>query len=175
MHATCKLCLLYDRFIEPAVAHDYCHYCHIEPLQQGANHIPKAVSDRDPLPDWVRDLNYVHSQALELPSQSRTGSAHCEVIFCSYCDDWPMQCFSAHLQNAHTRIMFQKSFAFTSPQNKALHSQRVKSVSIGKGSESRSERAFKRWFARLWTGPSSVEAVSLLPSCGYSYISMSYK
>ena len=32
--------------------------------------VPKAVSDRDPLPDWVRDLNYVRSHALKTPSRS---------------------------------------------------------------------------------------------------------
>ena len=31
-------------------------------------------------------------------SQSQTGSVHCEVIFCSYCADWPMHGFSAHFQ-----------------------------------------------------------------------------
>ena len=59
------------------------------PVHKGANHVPKAVSDHDPLPDWVRDVNYVRSHALQLPSQSRTGSGHCEVIFHSYCADWP--------------------------------------------------------------------------------------
>ena len=48
-------------------------------------HVPKDVSDRDPKRDWDRDLNYVHSHALQTPSQSRSGSAHCEVIVCSYC------------------------------------------------------------------------------------------
>ena len=88
------------------------------------NHVPKAVSDRDPLADWVRYLNYVRSQALHTSSQSRTGSAHCEVIFCSYCAvraDWPMHDFSAHFQNAHARITFRKSFAFTCPQNQAFY------------------------------------------------------
>ena len=50
------------------------------PVHKGTNHVPKAVSDRDLLRDWVRDLNYVHSHALQTPSRSRTGSAHCEVI-----------------------------------------------------------------------------------------------
>ena len=84
------------------------------PVHKGANHIPKAVSDRDLLPDWVRDLNYLRSQALQTSSQSQTGSAHCEVIFCSdcaVCVDWPMQGF------AHAQITFRKSFAFTCPQN----------------------------------------------------------
>ena len=38
------------------------------------------------------------------------------VIFCSYCAvraDWPMHGFRAHFQNAHARITFRKSFAFT--------------------------------------------------------------
>ena len=52
------------------------------PGHKGANHVPKAVSDHDPLRDWVCDLNYVRSQALQPPSQSRTGSAHCQIIFC---------------------------------------------------------------------------------------------
>ena len=47
-------------------------------------------------------MNYVRSQALQPPSRSRTGSAHCEVIFCSYCADRPMHGFSTHFQNAHT-------------------------------------------------------------------------
>ena len=53
---------------------------------------------------WDRDFNYVRSHALQTPSQSRPGSAHCEVIFCSHCAvraDWPMHGFSAHFQNAH--------------------------------------------------------------------------
>ena len=151
------------------------------PVHKGTNHVPKAVSDCDPLPDWVRDLNYVRSHALQTPSQSRTGSAHCEVIFCSYFAvraDWPMHGFIAHFQNAHARITFRKSFAFTCPQNqafsadhnpkrpffrvskawfkRALHSQRVKSgFQIRTGSESRSETAFGTWFVPFWTGPLS--------------------
>ena len=147
------------------------------------SHVPKAVSDRDPLRDWDRDLNYVSSQALPTPSQSRTGSAHCEVIFCSYCAvraDWPMHGFSAHFKNAHVRFTFRKSFAFTCPRNqafyrnhdpkclffhvskriskawfeRALRSQRLKSgFQIRKGSESRSETAFGTWFVPFWTGP----------------------
>ena len=49
------------------------------------NHVPKDVSDRDPKRDLDHDLNYVCSHALQMPSQSRSGSAHCEVIFCSHC------------------------------------------------------------------------------------------
>ena len=37
------------------------------PVHNGANHVPKVISDHDPLPDWVRDLNYVRSQALQRP------------------------------------------------------------------------------------------------------------
>ena len=83
------------------------------------NNVPKDVSVRDP----KRDLNYVRSHALQTPSQSRSGSAHCEIIFCSYCAvraRWLthalMHGFSAHFKNAHTRITFQKSFAFTCPR-----------------------------------------------------------
>ena len=52
---------------------------------------PKDVSDRDPKRDWDRDLNYVRSHALQTPSQSRSGSAHCEVISHAL-----MHGFSAH-------------------------------------------------------------------------------
>ena len=45
------------------------------------NHVPKDVSDHDPKCDWDRDLNYVHSHALQTPSQSRSGSAHCKTRF----------------------------------------------------------------------------------------------
>ena len=97
---------------------------HYIPITDGCvhmrtNHVPKDVSDRNPKRDWDRDLNYVRSHALQTPSQSRSGSAHCEVIFCSYCAvraDWPMHGFSAHFQNAHARITFRKSFAFTCPR-----------------------------------------------------------
>ena len=84
-------------------------------VHKGTNHVPKDVSDRNPL----RELNYVRSHALQMLSQSRTGCAYCEVIFCSYCAirvDWSMHGFSAHFQNAHTWITFRKSFAFTSPR-----------------------------------------------------------
>ena len=44
--------------------------CNIGPVQcsQRKASCSKAVSNRDPLPDWVRDLNYVRSQALQIPS-----------------------------------------------------------------------------------------------------------
>ena len=51
------------------------------PVHKATNHVPKAVSDRDPLPDWVRDLNYVRSQALQTPSRSRKGSLRCEINY----------------------------------------------------------------------------------------------
>ena len=54
-------------------------------VHKGTNHVPKDASDRNPLRDWDNcDLNYVCSHALQMLSQSRTGSAHCGVIFCSY-------------------------------------------------------------------------------------------
>ena len=92
-------------------------------------------------------------------------------------------------QNAHARITFRKSFAFTCPQNqafyadhnpkrfffrvskcvskawfeRALHSQRVKSgFQIRKGPVSaRSETAFRTWFVPLWTGSVSHSWVQL--------------
>ena len=83
-------------------------------VHMGWNHVPKHVSDRDPKRDWDRDLNYTCVHMHCKSSQSRSGSAHCEVIFCSYCAvraHWPMHGFSAHFQNAHARITFRKSFA----------------------------------------------------------------
>ena len=95
----------------------------IDCVHMGYNHVPKDVSDRDPKRDWDRDLNYVRSHALQMPSQSRSGSAHWEVIFCSFCAvrvRWLthalMHGFSAHFWNAHARITFRKSFAFTCPR-----------------------------------------------------------
>ena len=118
------------------------------------------------LPDWVRDLNYVHSQALQPLSRSQTGSAHCEVIFCSYCADWPLihawlpRTFpkwhtnrvpkSSVLRIRLSRLitipttLIWKSFAFTEGKS---------GFRIRKGSESRSEMAFGTWFSPLWTGP----------------------
>ena len=77
----------------------------------------------------------VHKHCKRTPSQSRTGSAHCEVIFCSYCAvraDWPMHGFSVHFQNAHTRITFRKSFAFTCPQNQAFYDPKCPLYSVSK-------------------------------------------
>ena len=74
--------------------------------------IPKAVSDRDPLRDWVRDLCALTSIATAVPITNRI-CALCEIIFCSYCADRPMHGFSAHFQNAHARITFRKNFAIT--------------------------------------------------------------
>ena len=73
------------------------------PVHKGENHVPKSDSDHDPLPDWVCDLNYVCSQALQPPSRSQTGSAHCKVIFCFYCADWPGMA-SAHISKKCTRM-----------------------------------------------------------------------
>ena len=70
-------------------------------VKTGANQVPKAISDHDPLPDWVHDLIYVRSQPL---SRSRLESAHCDV----------MVLFTKE------RITFRKRFAFTSPQNQAF-------------------------------------------------------
>ena len=139
------------------------------------NHVPKDVSDRDPKRDWDRDLNYmyVRSHAMQTPSQSRSGSAHCEVIFCSYCAvraDWPMHGFSAHFQNAHARITFRKSFAsgfLRESRSKTPLFSRFKSLiwnsfaftranirlSNQESAESRSETSFGTWFVLMWTGP----------------------
>ena len=142
------------------------------------NYVPKDVSDRDPKRDWDRDLNYVRSHALQTPSQSQSGSAHCEVIFCSHCAvraDWPMHGFSTHFQNAHARINFLKSFAFTWPRirlsmwitiqnalfshfksliwNSFAFTRAIIRLSNQERAESRSETSFGTWFVLMWTGP----------------------
>ena len=140
---------------------------------KGANHVPKAVSDYNLLPDFIGDFNYVHSQALQPPSRSRTGSAHCEVIFCSYCADWPFDpCMaSARISKMHTHesrseralrsqvVNMRLSRRITIPNSifcvcfksliwKSFAFTKGKSgFQIRKGSESRSEMAFGTWFA----------------------------
>ena len=86
-----------------------------------------------------------------------------------------MHGFSAHFQNAHARITFRKSFAFTSSKSGFLRGSRSKtpffsrfksliwkSFAFTKGkirlsnqerAESRSKTAFGMWFVPLWTGP----------------------
>ena len=108
------------------------------------NHVPKDVSDSDPKRDWDRDLNYVRSHALQTPSQSRSRSAHCEIIFCS-CADWPMRyCMaSACIFKMHTHDWRSEralhSHVLESGISKAwfetaLHSQGLKSCfQISKG------------------------------------------
>ena len=39
------------------------------------NHVPKAVSDHDPLPDWVHDLNYVRCRLCTIASGLRADFA----------------------------------------------------------------------------------------------------
>ena len=71
----------------------------------------------------------MRSHALQTPSHSRSGSAHCEVIFCSYCAVRArclthafMQGYSTHFLNAHGQI--------TGPK-----------------------RRFRTWFVLMWTQP----------------------
>ena len=132
------------------------------PVHKGTNHIPKAVSDRDPKHDWVRDLNYVHSQALQMPSQSRTRSAHCKVIFYSYCAvraDWPkelcvhMSSESGFLGGSRSKTPFisrlnsliLKSFAFTMGKIRLSNQERVRIMF--------QNRFLGTQFLPLWTGP----------------------
>ena len=59
-------------------AHTFMSLCraHFGCVHMGWNHVPKDISDRDPKRDWDHDLNYVRSHALQMPTQSRSGSAH---------------------------------------------------------------------------------------------------
>ena len=61
---------------ENKTKHRSIYWLHSRPVHEGANHVPKVVSDHDPLADWVHDLNYMRSQALQQPSRAQTGSAH---------------------------------------------------------------------------------------------------
>ena len=154
----------------------------IGPVHRGVNHVPRDVSDCNPLPDWVCDLHYmyVHSQALQLPSRSQTGSAHCKVIFCSYCTDIPMHGISKmHTHESRSeralcsqvlriklsrRITIQIApfLRFKSLIWKNLAFTKGKIFQIRKESESRSETAFGTWFAPLWTGPLTESSVLTL-------------
>ena len=74
----------------------------------------------------------VHMHCKRLP-QSRSGSAHCEVIFCSYCavrTDWPMHGFSM----ASARIS--KMHMHKSCSERALRSHVLESGFLG-GSRSK--------------------------------------
>ena len=130
-------------------------------VHKGANHVLKAISDHDPLPAWLRALNYLCSQPLQ----------RLAVGYAQLPADYERTLLSsAHFTSA--RITFRKSFAFPSPSEsdflgrswsktafffritkawfeRTLCSQRGKSgFQIRKWSESRSETAF-----RTWTGP----------------------
>ena len=143
-----------------------------------------------------------------MPSQSRSGSAHCEVIFCSYCAvrvHWLthalMHGFSAHYQDAHARITFWKSFAFTCPRirlsrritiQNALFSHfktRFKSMiwnsfaftwakirlSNQERAESRSEMSFGTRFKPMWTQPMSLKVRVLKTEGAWKEINVSFK
>ena len=110
------------------------------PVHKGSNHVPKAISTHDPLPDWVRDLNNVRSQALQLPSQSRTGYVHCEVLVHALIDPLTLAWLQCGISQTHThescsektlrsqvlrirlfrRITIQKNFASQKPDLKEL-------------------------------------------------------
>ena len=120
-------------------------------VHKGTNHVLKDVLDRDPLRDWDRDFNYVHSHALQTPFQSRSGSAHCEVIFCSHCAvwaDWPMHGFSAHFQNAHAQITFRKRFTFTCPRIRLSTWITIHNTLFFRVSKLVSKLISKAWFER---------------------------
>ena len=106
-------------------------------VHTGTNYVPKDGSDRDPLRDWYRDLNYVRSHALQTPSQSQTGSAHCEVIFCSYC-----------LTHAWLQLAFPKC-THESRSERALRLHVLESGFL-RGSRSKTPffRVSKAWFER---------------------------
>ena len=77
---------------------------YIGPVHKRSESRFESCLDHDSPSDLVRDLNYMHSQALQPPSRSQTGSAHCEVMGL-FTMEW---------------TTFQKSFTFTSPQNQAF-------------------------------------------------------
>ena len=144
---------------------------HIGPVHKGTNHIPKAVSDHDPLPDWVPDLNYVRSHALQTPSRSRTGSAHCEVKFVPTAQTNPCLASARNtkmrmhksrseraLRSHILRIRLSRRITIQNALLSHFKSQIWKSFAftkgkIRKGSKSRSKTALGTWFVPLWTGP----------------------
>ena len=120
-----------------------------------------------------RDLNYVRSQALHTPSQSRTGSAHCEAIFCSYCAvraDWPKHGFSAHFQNEHAWIMFRKSFAFTCSQNQAFYANHDPKRLFFRVSK----HVSKAWFKKVKIRLSNQERVRITFQNGFRNVIQSF-
>ena len=64
----------------------------IGPVHKEANHVPKAVSNHDPLPHWVRDMNYVRSQELQ---PLAVGYAQLQADY-----EWTLLS-SSHLRGAH--------------------------------------------------------------------------
>ena len=118
---------------------------------------PKAISDHDPLPDWVRDLIYVHSQPLSR-STSRICTLRCNGPVYKGANHVPKAlCIHKSSESGFLGRSWSITPWFRISKawfERPLHSQRVKSgFQIRNGSETRSETAFRTWFARLWTGP----------------------
>ena len=75
------------------------------PVHKGSNHVPKAVSDHDPLPAILSQ-----PVATAVPITNRICALRGHILFLlRWLTLWPMHGFSAHFQNAHARIMFRKS------------------------------------------------------------------
>ena len=128
------------------------------PVHKDTNHVLKTFSDRDPLPDWVRDLNYIHVRAFTsianaVPIKNRI-CALSQMLMHESCSKSALRSHFLRIRLS-TRITIRNVFfffAFQKPVSKAwferaLHSQRVKlGFEIRKRSESRSETASGTWF-----------------------------
>jgi len=106
-----KLCKYVNLYV--CVTYHALNEYNIGCVHMRMNRIPKDVSDRDPKRDMGRDLdrdlNCVHSHALQMPSQSRSGSAHSQGIFCSYTAQSALidPCMaSARISKMHTHKSF---------------------------------------------------------------------
>ena len=95
---------------------------------QGANHVLKAVSNRNSLPDWVRDLNYI---ATVVPITNRICAPRGNILFIL------RRLTHAWLQHAFLKC----ACIHESLSERAVHSQRVKSGFLG-GSRSKTPSFF---------------------------------
>ena len=107
---------------ENKIKHRSIYWLHSRPVHEGANHVPKVVSDHDPLADWVHDLNYMHSQALQQPSRAQTGSAHRVNILLHNCK-WITIASGLQADFAFLSSLLVHTYVHESRSERALRSQ----------------------------------------------------
>ena len=123
----------------PLICQSWCQGLWHGPVHKGANHVPKkkpfriAIRFVIGIVIWTMFV-HKHCKCRAVPITNRICALRGNILFLLRSPRWLTQAWasvriskiskipkSAHFQNAHSRITFRKSFAFTCPQNQAFY------------------------------------------------------